>query len=325
MEYRRLGNSGLQVSVLGLGTNSFGGRANEEASQRIIDAAIDGGVNFIDTANIYTGGQSETIIGKALKGKRHNVLLATKGGSRKGDGPNQSGSGRVHLMAELETSLNRLQTDYVDLYQIHTFDPHTPLEETLQTLDDMVRSGKVRYVGASNYFAWELMKSLSISEHRGLERFVSIQNSYSLADRTPEVELTPMCEKEGIGVIPYFPLAGGILTGKYQQGGPAPTGSRADTEPRFQSRIDGERVQLAHQVSQLSQQLGHTATAVSIAWLMHQPSVSTVIVGASRPEQVQDNLKSTEITFDDGTLGALDEMSESFKWAPPFATFRLTD
>lgn len=324
MQYRRLGNSGLQVSILGLGTNSFGGRADEAAAKRILDTAIDSGVNFIDTANIYTGGQSETIIGKALKGKRHDVLIATKGGGHKQDRPNQAGSGRVHLMAELDASLQRLQTDYVDLYQIHSYDPHTPLEEVMYTLNTMVASGKVRYIGASNYFAWELMKSLAISDKRGYARFVSIQNCYSIADRTPEVELTQMCEQEGVGFIPYFPLAGGILTGKYTAEEKAPAGSRADKEPRFQDRIDAHRLELAEKVTDIAASISHTTTAVSLAWLMHQPSVSTVIVGASRPEQVTDNLKSVDITFDSQTLQTLNELSQRFKWAPPFATFRLS-
>ncbi len=227
-------------------------------------------------------------------------------------------------MAELEGSLKRLQTDYVDLYQIHSYDPHTPLEEVVQTLDDMVRSGKVRYVGASNYFAWELMKALAISDKRGYERFVSIQNCYSLADRTPEVELTQLCEQEGVGFIPYFPLAGGILTGKYQLGAQAPAGSRAEKEPRFQDRIDADRVALANKVSDIAASLSHSTTNVSLAWLMHQSSVSTVIVGASRPEQVTDNLKSVNIAFDNSTMQKLNELSEPFKWAPPFATFRLS-
>lgn len=191
MKYRRLGSSGLEVSVLGLGTNAFGKRADQETSVRIIHHAIDQGVNFIDTANIYAGSESERIIGEALSGKRHEVVLATKAGLVNGEGPNSRGSSRYHLMQELERSLKRLQTDYVDLYQIHTFDPNTPLEETLRTLDDMVRSGKVRYIGASNYAAWELMKALGISEAKGLNRYVSTQTSYSLADRTPEQELVP--------------------------------------------------------------------------------------------------------------------------------------
>ncbi|GMA50664.1 hypothetical protein GCM10025857_20210 [Alicyclobacillus contaminans] len=229
MQYRRLGQSGLEVSVLGLGTNAFGGRADKAASIQVIHAALDAGVNFIDTANIYTNTMSEQIIGEALAGRRQEVVLATKAGMPRGEGPNERGGSRVHLMRELEGSLRRLQTDYVDLYQIHAFDPHTPLEETLRALDDMVRQGKVRYIGASNYAAWELMKALGVSERLGLNRFVSIQPCYSLADRTIERELVPLCVDQGIGIIPYFPLAGGILTGKYAGVGNRPDRARKRT------------------------------------------------------------------------------------------------
>ncbi|WP_108995314.1 aldo/keto reductase, partial [Paenibacillus agaridevorans] len=215
MAYRRLGESGLKVSELGLGTNAFGKRADERTSIDIIHAALDAGISFIDTANIYAGTESERIIGEALKGRRHEAVLTTKAGLPRGSGVYERGSSRRHLMGELEGSLRRLGTDYVDLYQIHTFDPETPLEETLRTLDDMVRSGKVRYIGASNYHAWELMKAVGISDRLGLARYISMQTSYSLADRTPERELIPMCQDQGLGIIPYFPLAGGILTGKY--------------------------------------------------------------------------------------------------------------
>lgn len=204
MEYRRLGNSGLRVSALGLGTNAFGKRADQAASTRILHAALDRGINFIDTANIYAGTESERIIGQALAGRRENAVLATKAGLPRHDGPHGRGSSRYHLQQELEHSLRRLQTDYVDLYQIHTFDPHTPLDETLRTLDDMITSGKVRYIGASNYTAWELMKALGISEMRGYAGYISTQTSYSLADRTPENELVPLCLDQGVGIIPYF-------------------------------------------------------------------------------------------------------------------------
>lgn len=208
MQYRRLGSSGLEVSALGLGTNAFGKRADSDTSIRIVHEALDRGINFIDTANIYAGTESERIIGLALAGRRQEAVLATKAGLVKDQGPNGRGSSRFHLQRELEASLKRLNTDYVDLYQIHTFDPNTPLEETLRTLDDFVSSGKVRYIGASNYAAWELMKALGISGQKGYERFVSTQHCYSLADRTPENELIPLCLDQGVGIIPYFPLAG---------------------------------------------------------------------------------------------------------------------
>ncbi|WP_029422466.1 aldo/keto reductase [Alicyclobacillus macrosporangiidus] len=323
MEYRSLGASGLKVSVLGLGTNAFGGRADKETSIRIIHQALDGGIHFLDTANIYTGGRSEEIIGEAIRGRRHEVILATKAGGRTGDGPLDAGSSRRHLQRELEQSLRRLGTDYIDLYQIHTFDPDTPLEETLRTLDDFVRSGKVRYIGASNYFAWELMKALGISERLNLTRFVSVQPSYSLADRTVEQELVPLCLDQGIGLIPYFPLAGGILTGKYTSPDVVPRGSRLDKEPRFANRLTPERLELGRQVARIANDLGVTPGVLSIAWLLQRPAVSTVIAGASRPEQVAENLKALEVKLDAATLAELDRISQPFVYGPPFATFRL--
>lgn len=211
----------------------------------------------------------------------------------------------------------------MDLYQIHTFDPNTPLEETLRTLDDMVSSGKVRYIGASNYAAWEIMKALGISELRGYARYVSTQTSYSLADRTPELELVPLCLDQGVGIIPYFPLAGGILTGKYGQGASTPSGSRAETDPNFNRFLEDRNLKLGQQVSQLAAEHGHSPSALSLAWLMNRPAVSTVIVGATKTEQLDDNLKSLEIEIDETLGSSLDEISDDFVYAKPFATYRL--
>jgi len=323
MKYRRLGGSGLKLSALGLGTNAFGKRADEEASVRVLDFAIGNGINFIDTANIYAGTESERIIGKALAGRRHEVILATKAGLPKGKGPYDKGSSRHHLMQELEGSLKRLQTDYVDLYQIHTFDPETPLEETLRTLDDMVRSGKVRYIGASNYAAWEMMKALGISEKLGLHRYVSNQVCYSLADRTPERELVPLCEDQGVGIIPYYPLAGGILTGKYTSAEAVPAGSRAETDPNFTRFLQDDRLELGREVARLAAELGCTPGALSLAWLMHQPVVSSVIVGATRGEQMSDNLASVELSLSADVLDKLDQLTDKYVHGKPFATYRL--
>lgn len=323
MEYRRLGNSGLKVSALGLGTNSFGSRADEAASARIIHYALDNGINFLDTANIYSGTRSESIIGAAIAGRRSEVVLATKAGLVRGDGPNARGSSRYHLEQELEGSLKRLQTDYVDLYQIHTFDPDTPLEETLRALEDMVRSGKVRYIGASNYAAWELMKALGISDRLNLTRYVSIQTSYSLADRTPEKELIPLCLDQGVGLIPYFPLAGGVLTGKYSSAGPAPAGSRVDKDPKFSRFFNEANLKLGLDVGTLAQELDCSASVLSLAWLMHQPVVSTVIVGASSVEQLEHNSKSATLKLDSSSLNELDRISQPFRSGEPFAFYRL--
>lgn len=313
----------MEVSVLGLGTNAFGKRADRETSIRIIHHAMDNGVNFIDTANIYANTESESIIGEALAGRRRHAVLTTKAGLPKDGGPNGRGSSRFHLQRELEDSLRRLGTDYVDLYQIHTFDPHTPLEETLRTLDDMVRSGKVRYIGASNYAAWELMKALGISELRGFCRYVSMQVSYSLADRTPEREMVPLCLDQGVGIIPYFPLAGGILSGKYALTDDAPSDSRANTDPNFRKYLEPRNVELGQTVSRLASERGISPSALSLAWLMERPAVSTVIAGATRVGQTEDNLKSLEVVLDDGILHQLDEASLPFR-NEPFATFRLS-
>lgn len=319
MKYRYLGTSGLQVSLLGLGTNAFGGRADKEISIRVLHYAVANGITFIDTANIYTGTQSEAIIGEAFAGRRQEVILATKVGMKRGQGPNESGSSRYHIIRELEDSLRRLRTDYIDLYQIHTFDPNTPLEETLRALDDLVTSGKVRYVGASNYSAWQMMKSLAISRNNGLVPYVSIQPNYSLADRGVERELVPFCLDQGIGLIPYFPLAGGILTGKYS-GGAVPAGSQLEKNPGFSKRMDPERLELGEQVSRIAAEIGASATALSLAWLMHQPVVSTVIAGATRESQIEENLKAVELELPDHILQALDEASESMKYAYPFGS-----
>ncbi len=323
MKYRRLGSSGVEVSALGLGTNAFGKRADSDMSIRIVHEALDRGINFIDTANIYAGTESERIIGQALTGRRQEAVLATKAGLVKDQGPNGRGSSRYHLQRELEASLKRLNTDYVDLYQIHTFDPNTPLEETLRTLDDFVSSGKVRYIGASNYAAWELMKALGISGQRGYERFVSTQHCYSLADRTPENELVPLCLDQGVGIIPYFPLAGGILSGKYSLADKAPAGSRAQTDPSFTRFMADRNLELADRVGQLAAELGCSPSALSLAWLMARPAVATVIVGATRVDQLEDNLRSVELQLDAETVEKLDEISASFRYGEPFALYRL--
>ncbi|MBJ6360111.1 aldo/keto reductase [Paenibacillus sp. GCM10012307] len=322
MEYRQLGRCGMNVSVLGLGTNAFGKRADEATSIRIIHQALDSGINFIDTANIYAGSESERIIGEALSGRRQSAVLTTKAGLINGQGPNDRGSSRFHLQQELESSLRRLKTDYVDLYQIHTFDPYTPLEETLRTLDDMVSSGKVRYIGASNYAAWELMKALGISDYKGFIRYTSTQNSYSLADRTIEQELVPLCLDQGLGIIPYFPLAGGILSGKYGSRD-IPAASRASTDPGFNRFLEERNIQLGQQVSRLAEAYGTTPSTLSLAWLIDRPAVSTVIVGATRTEQLEENLQSTALVLSQEQKDELDAISEPFRHGKPFAVYRL--
>jgi 1-deoxyxylulose-5-phosphate synthase len=312
MKHLPMGRTGVKISAIGLGTNSFGGRAERATSIAILHRAIDAGINLIDTANIYTQTASETIIGEGLKSRRHQAVLATKGGMKTGEGPNDGGSSRYHLIRELEGSLRRLQTDYVDLYQIHTWDAETPLEETLRTLDDMVRSGKVRYIGASNYTAWQLTKALWASDRRGFVRFETVQPEYSLAQREVERELVPLCRDQGIGLIAYFPLAGGILTGKYRKGQAPPKGSRALTQPQFAKRISDQALRLAEDVAAVASELHCTPGQLALAWLIRQPAVCSAIAGATSAAQLEENLGALEVNLSDEVLSRLDEISRPF-------------
>ncbi len=322
MEYRRLGASGLSVSAIGIGTNAFGSRADRDASLGVLRRALELGVNLIDTADIYGAGRSEEIIGEGLAGRRDEAVLATKAGFPTGDGPNGRGGSRLHLLGAVEDSLRRLRTDHIDLFQIHLFDPWTPREETLRTLEDLVRQGKVRYIGTSNYAAWQLALALGESRLHGLERFQSVQVSYSLADRTAEMEMQPLCVAEGVGLLPYYPLAGGILTGKYGQG--TPKGSRAERTPRFKERITPERLALARRVEEIAQTAGAAPAALSIAWLMRRPAVASVVAGATSAAQLEANLEALEVPWDEQIEAALESCSAPFKAGQPFETYRLT-
>ncbi len=312
MKYLTLGRAGLKVSAIGLGTNNFGGRADKAASIATIHAALDAGVTLLDTANTYAGGNSETIIGEALQGRRHQAVVATKAGMKVGDTWADNGSSRFHLFRELETSLRRLSTDHIDLYQIHRFDAETPLEETLRALDDMVRQGKVRYVGASNYAAWQLMKALAISERNGFVRYDSVQPEYSLANRAVERELVGLCLDQGIGLIPYFPLAGGILTGKYKRGEQPPAGSRFSAPAAAARLQDERRMTLSEGVVAVAEDVGCTPAQLALAWLLHQKAVCSVISGATRPAQVQENVGALDVHLSEDVLKRLDELSRSF-------------
>jgi aryl-alcohol dehydrogenase-like predicted oxidoreductase len=311
------------VSVLGLGTNAFGSRADDETSISIINQALDLGINFIDTANIYSGSESERIIGDALISRRQEVIIATKAGLMRGKGPNEKGASRYHIIREIVGSLKRLKTDYIDLYQIHTFDSQTPLEETLRTLDDLVSAGKVRYIGASNFASWELMKALGISDQLGLKRFISVEPSYSLADRTPEQELVPLCLDQGVGIIPYYPLAGGILSGKYSDLKNPPPGSRLDTNQGLAKKVDDDKIKLCQEVVRIAKQLNTSPSALSLAWLMQRPAVCTIIVGATRVDQLLDNYAAMSLTLEPMVMEELDQLTTKFRFGKPFASFRL--
>ena len=308
MEQRRLGTSGFTVPLLGLGTNNFGGRSDEAASLKVIDASIDIGANFFDTANIYTGTKSETIIGKALKGRRDKVILTTKFGMSMGSGPNMKGGSRGHILSELDTSLRRLQTDYLDLYQMHMVDRSTPIEETLRTLDDLVRAGKVRYIGCSNYDGWHLVEALHTSRALNLNAFVSVQPYYNLLKRGIERELAPACEAYDIGIIPYFPLESGFLTGKYRPGEGAPSGTRFDKTPTFQAKLNEGNFAILDALESFAAERGHTVGELAMAWLAARPQVCSVISGASTPEQVQANAKGLEWKLTTEDLAEIDEI-----------------
>ncbi len=309
MEYRRLGSSGVKVSEVGLGSNNFGWRLDEQSSVAVIEHAIDVGINFVDTADIYGRGQSEEFIGKALKGKRAQVLLASKFGNPMGAGPNERGGSRYYVMQAVEASLRRLQTDYIDLYQMHIWDPTTPIEETLRALDDLVRGGKVRYIGCSNYAAWQLCDALWTSEVNNLESFVTVQPAYNLLNRGIEQELVPCCKAYGVGVIPYTPLAGGFLTGKYHRGEEPPAGTRL-ANPMMQSRVLTDRNfdQLA-KLEAFATERGHGVGELAIAWLLAHPWLSTVIAGATNAEQVSANVAAAQWKLTAEEAAAVDQMA----------------
>lgn len=294
MKYRQLGRSGLWVSVVGLGTNQFGGKVDEKGVAEIIDAALDLGVNFIDTADVYTGGKSEETIGKTIAKRRDQVVLATKVGSRTGDGPNDVGASRRHIIAGVEASLRRLGTEYIDLYQIHRFDPHTPFEETMRALDDLVRSGKVRYIGASNYAAWQLCRANDVAEMRGWTPFISIQPHYHMLERSIEKELVPYCEAFGVGIIPYFPLAGGFLTGKYRRGQAPPPGSRGEASAYVQQYFTERNFDVIERLEAFAKARGKSMAELAIAWLIARPQVASVIAGVTSVAQLQHNVKASE-------------------------------
>ena len=294
MEYRRLGRSGLEVSAVGLGTNNFGARIDYQQTDRVIHQAVDIGVNLIDTSNTYGRTLSEEYIGKSTKGIRGQVLLATKAAGPVGEGPNQAGTSRKHLMEQVELSLQRLQTDHIDLYQMHYPNSSTPMEETLRTLDDLVRQGKVRYIGCSNYAAWQLAEAVLTSHSMHWEAFISVQPPYNMLDREIEKELIPCCEAYGIGILPYYPLASGFLTGKYRRGESAQEGTRLYDFAKAQSNLTDRNFDLVDQLTVFASERGHSTQELAIAWLLANPSVGSVIAGARLPEQVVANVNAAD-------------------------------
>ena len=306
MEYRQLGRSGLRVSAIGLGGNTFGNGADEAQTGRIINRALDLGINFIDTADVYSRGVSETFVGKAVAGRRREALIATKVRGKMGDDPNDEGLSRKHIIDGIEDSLRRLNTDYVDLYQVHQVDANTPIYETLAALDMLVQQGKVRYVGCSNFAAWQICEALWAADRKNLTPFVSVQPRYNIFDRAIERELVPFCRQYGIGIIPYSPLAGGLLTGKYRAGEAPPPDTRAGRNPRMQQQLNEENLRKVENLRNWAKGRDHSVGDLALAWLLSRPEVSTIIAGATRPEQVDDNAKAAEWKLSASDLQEID-------------------
>lgn len=308
MQYRTLGRTGLKVSGLCLGTWIFGAQITEQQAVEITNAAWDGGINFIDTADMYHEGIAEEIVGRIFKGRRRDAVIATKVRAATGDGPNDAGLSRAHIMDACEDSLRRLQTDYIDLYQVHWPDMDTPHEETLRAMDDLVRQGKVRYIGVSNYPAWYLAEALWVSDARGLVRFDSVQPLYNLLGRLPEDELFPLCLDQEIAVIPYNPMAGGLLSGKHRRGQPPPEGTRFQVDsdlymPRYWFDENFDAVERLVEVAAGSDK---TAAQLALLWVMENPAVTSAIFGASRLSQLSETLATAEMRLSEDEKEALD-------------------
>ncbi|WP_017733817.1 aldo/keto reductase [Nafulsella turpanensis] len=319
MKYHNLGNTGLLVSELCLGTMTFGGKGfwtaignlEQNKVDELVKGAVDAGINFIDTANVYSEGLSEEMTGRSIKNlglSRHELVIATKVRGRMAEGPNGAGLSRAHILWQVEESLKRLGTDYIDLYQIHGFDPLTPLEETLEALDTLVRSGKVRYIGCSNLAAWQIMKAQAYAEHRNLSRFVSLQAYYTIAGRDLEREIIPLLKDQRMGLMVWSPLAGGLLSGKYDRNGNGPEGSRR-VEFDFPPVDKDKAFDILDIMHRMADEKGISVARLALAWLLHQRAVSSVIIGAKRVDQLEDNLKAVEVTLSPEELQRLDEVS----------------
>jgi aryl-alcohol dehydrogenase-like predicted oxidoreductase len=310
MEIRNLGTSGLRVSVVGLGCNNFGRRLDLEASRAVIDAAIDNGITLFDTADIYGGrGGSETCLGEILGPRRKDIVLATKFGMAMDDDDIKIGAARRYIMAAVEDSLTRLKTDWIDLYQLHKPDPRTPIEETLRALEDLVRQGKVRYIGCSNLPAWQVVEAHWTAMTAGAYPFVSCQDEYSLVVRNIEKELIPAAQQYGLGLLPFFPLACGLLTGKYKHGETLPEGARITKEQRHADRYLTERNWgIVEGLRAFAEERGHTLLELAFSWLAQREPVTSVIAGATRPEQVRQNVAAVNWPMTDEDMDAIDRI-----------------
>ncbi len=322
MEYRSLGRTGVKVSELCLGCMMFGGKTDDDASADIIDRFLDAGGNFLDTANVYSRGRSEEATGKALKknGKRDRVVLATKvHGAMADDDPNAQGNTRRHIIEQCDASLRRLQTDWIDLYQIHRPDSSIPIDETLRALDDLIRAGKVRYIGTSTYAAWQLVEALWVSKELGLNRFVCEQPPYHLLDRRIERELVPFAQTYGFGIIPWSPLAGGFLTGKYQRDADRPEDSRyAQQSPGGRNVLTEDAFNVLDVVQGMADQKKATPSQIALAWCKDQPGITSPIIGPRTMEQLEDNLGALDVSISDSDREQLDTVTPPGRAVVPY-------
>ena len=312
MHYRKMGRTGLKVSAISLGTSTYGSQVGEQEAIKIIESAMVAGVNLIDTADVYTEGRSEEIVGKALKGKRHSVVLATKVAQRMGPGVNDVGLSRKHVMQGIEDSLRRLGTDYIDLYYVHKPDYDTPIEETLRTLDGLVHQGKVRYIACSNFYAWQLCKALWVSDLHNLARFDCAQPPYNLLTRDIEYELLPLCASEGVGVCVYNPLAGGLLTGKHDPGKPPAEGTRFALEyfgPMYQERYwSAANFEAVASLKQIAREYGRSLPQFALAWILSNEVITSAICGATSIKHLEENLVAAEVKLSAEELAASDNI-----------------
>jgi len=310
MQYRRLGTTGTKVSEISLGSwLTYGGYVEEEKATSSIDKAYELGINFFDTANVYMRGEAEKVVGKALsKYPRSSYVLATKVFGKMGDGPNDAGLSRKHVIEQCHESLKRLGTDYIDLYYCHRFHPETPLEETLRALDDLVRQGKVLYVGVSEWTAEQMTEAVHIADKRLLDRIVVNQPNYSMLHRNIEKEIIPVCEKHGIGQVVFSPLAQGVLTGKYKKGQAAPSDSRAAQDNMRIGALTDENLEKVERLKDIAQNEELTLSQLALAWILRQPNVSSALIGASRPEQLEENAKASGVTLSEDTLAKIEDI-----------------
>jgi len=334
MEMRYLGKSGLKVSALCLGSMTFGGvgkfaeigNVSPDDAKTIVNLAFEEGINFFDTADAYSGGVSEEILGRALGAKRKDAIICTKTRFRTGAGPNDEGLSRNRIIDACNNSLKRLNTDYIDIYMMHSIDIHTPVEETMQALDDLVRQGKVRYIGCSNYSAWHLMKSLSISEKHGFERFVTYQGYYSLLAREIENEIIPLCLDQGVGIMVWSPLSGGYLSGKFKKGLPFPKGTRVGDNERsnFIPPLDAEKAfEIIGLMGDIAAKNKGSVAQVALNYLLAKPAVSTLVLGIRKKEQLQDNIKALNWKLSEDEISTLD-MASQFPQAYPYWHHKMT-